>query len=95
MFFISGVAKRDLTVDTDYELVQLSRLTEERLTFRTTSVSIVNFEAGTRLSEGEEFQGVIATLSQGIVLRAPFDVRFGEFSIQFALSGEAVDRLEQ
>jgi len=95
MFFIAGVAKRDITVNTDYELVQSSSINTELLSFRTTAVNIFNFEPGTRISTDQGFQGVISTPSRRLDLRAPFDVRFGEFSIRFELSGEAVDRLEQ
>ena len=55
MFFVSGVAKGGISVDTDYTLVQLSPLTGERVTYRTVAVNISNFEAGTRIREGEGF----------------------------------------
>ena len=69
MFFIAGVAKRDLTVDTDYELVQISSINDELLSFRTTPVNIFNFESGTRISADEGFQGVISTPSRRLNLR--------------------------
>ena len=95
MFFVVGVAKRDMSVDTDYELVQYNELTGERVAFRAVAVNIFNFEPGASVVEGERFQGIVSAPAQGLDLKAPFDVRFGEISVRFELSGDAVDRIQQ
>ena len=93
MFFVQGVAKNDTTVDTEYEVAQISELTQQGTTLRTTPVNISNFEAGTRLGAGEQFQGIIYSPSRALNLRNPFDVKVGELRVEFRLSGDAVDRL--
>ena len=95
LFFVQGVAKRDIAVDTDYRVLQMDQLTQPGKTFRTNAINLSNFEDGALLSEGEEFQGIIWTPATAINLRAPFEVRVGDFSVPFALSREAVERLEQ
>ncbi len=95
MFFVSGVAKRDMSLDIDYTLVQAGQSTQEPVTYRTVAVNISNFEAGASLREGEEFQGVISTVAQEIDLRVPFEVTTGEFAVLFELSMDAVDRIQQ
>lgn len=94
MFFVQAQAKRDLAVNTSYEIRQLNPLDGNSTSFRTVPVNILNFENGTRIAAGEEFQGIISTAST-VNLRAPFGVKFGDITVQFRLSGEAVDRLEQ
>lgn len=96
MFFIQGVAKRDITVDTNYKVVQRDQSTQSIVTsLRTIAINILNFEDGTLISEGEEFQGIISTPAQSINLRAPFDVQIGEFHLRFELSTDAVDRIRR
>ncbi|MEE2636051.1 MAG: hypothetical protein VYE68_02310 [Acidobacteriota bacterium] len=99
MFFVQGVAKGDLRVSTDYELAQVDQLTRQGPTLRTTAVNISNFETGTELSDGEQFQGIITTPSQALNLSAPFEVKLdptgGNYTIGFRFSQEAVERLER
>ncbi len=94
MFFVQALAKRDLAVNTSYEVRQVDPQSGNASSFRTVPVNILNFENGTRVSAGEGFQGIISTAS-AINLRVPFAVRFGNITVEFMLSGEAVDRLEQ
>ena len=95
MFFLQGVAIGDLRVTTDYRLAQLDQLTLQGPTLRTTPVNISNFESGTELSDGEQFQGIITTPSTGINLSSPFDVKFEDYTVSFHLSQDAVSRLER
>ncbi len=95
MFFVAGVAKQDMSVDVDYELVQYNVFTGLRVAFRAVAVNIFNFEPGASIVEGEGFQGIVSAPAQGLDLRAPFDVRFGQVSVRFELSADAVHRIQQ
>jgi len=61
---------------------------------RATSFNISNFEDGTRLSAGEEFQGLIS-LPPLVRVNAPFEVKIGQVNVLFELSPDAVERLQQ
>ncbi len=96
MFYLQGTANRDIAIDTDYDIVQFNDATQESFDLRTTAVNILNFEDGTRIAAGEQFQGIVSSPSrQQINLRGPFGIKQGEFMVLLRLSSDAVERLEQ
>ena len=95
MFFVKGVALRNIAVDIDYQVLQVDSVTLSGVPHRTNQVNISNFEDGTRLSAGEEFQGIISTPVTSISLGVPFEVKIGQVNVHFDLSAEAVERIQQ
>ena len=60
---------------------------------RATAFNLSNFEDGTRLSAGEEFQGLIS-LPPLVRVNAPFEVKIGQVNVYFDLSPDAIERLQ-
>ena len=93
MFFIKGEALRSIAVDTDYQVLQVDPVTLTGQPHRATPFNISNFEDGTRLSAGEEFQGVIS-MPPLVRVNAPFEVKIGQVNVYFDLSSDAIERLQ-
>jgi len=86
MFFVQGVAKDDFVTDLEFE-VRTTRVLRAR------NVNVANFEAGTELSEGDEFTG-IASLDELINLRAPFKLAFGEWEFDYTVPPNMLSQLD-
>ena len=95
MFYLQGTANRDMAIDTDYQIAQFNDVTQESTELRTTAVNLLNFEDGTRIAAGEQFQGILSWPSRLINLSYPFGVNIGEYTVLLRLSREAVDRIRQ
>ena len=93
MFFIKGEALRSIAVDTDYQVLQVDPVTLTGQPHRATSFNISNFEDGTRLNAGEEFQGVIS-MPPLVRVNSPFEVKIGQVNVYFDLSPDAIERLQ-
>ena len=96
MFFVSGTAIRGMAIDHNtYQVMQWNDVSQESIEFQTTAVNISNFEQGTRLEPGDQFQGILSSPSRAINLRAPFGVNLGEYTVLLRLSADDVSRIQQ
>jgi len=91
--YVQGEAKRDLELDIDF------RVRQGGAEYRTTPVSIENFEQGNQISSGDQFEGILQ-VNGPLNLRIPFTVwniafeRSGQL-MEFQLSSNAYNRIQQ
>ncbi len=76
MFFVTGVALKDIELDMDFQLVETAALGQQ--TYRVNSTNWENMENGARLSEGEEFSGLLS-LENLLPLRSRMALVQGNF----------------
>lgn len=88
IFYVQGEAKRNLELDTDF------RVRQDGNEYRTTPVSISNFEAGKEMRSGDQFQGVLQ-VEGPLNLSSPFSIATTDFDFDFALTPNAVSRIKQ